>query len=113
MGDHLTLGREAMRFHGHNHAERYAVVAALHVAEGEPVQPAGGSWPPAHQTTPAAGSAQLCLNSPLIGALELHTLGWAPDFSWRPARRFGQDNQQGQDGCRPANRGEEHQADCH
>jgi hypothetical protein len=50
---------------------------------------------------------------PFHGALDLGTLDCAPDFGWRPAPGFDQNNQHGQDGDRPGNRSEEHQTDCH
>ena len=60
-----------------------------------------------------ARGARSQLSRSFIGALDLPTLDCLFDFCWRPAPGFDQNNQHGQDGDRPGNRGEEHQADRH
>lgn len=66
-----------------------------------------------HSGRARGGGTRLCLSRPVIGAMDLDTLDCAPDFGSRPAPGFDQNNQHGQDGDRPGNCGEEHQADCH
>lgn len=58
-----------------------------------------------------AGGAWSGLSGPFIGGLGLYAVACAADSGRRPAAGFDQNNQHGQDGDRPGNRDEEHQAD--
>jgi hypothetical protein len=81
--------------------------------EGNPGQTAGVAARAGLGAQGGAVGARSQLSRSFIGALDLRTLDCLFDVGGRLAPGFDQNNQHGQDGDRPGDRSEEHQADRH